>query len=471
MFQLSRPKSAMPSSYFWTWDHSCNWMLDDPGLWNADCADAYLKRPETFVEDYRRLTDLAAGLGIKGITIYGFLRDAHGGVEYAKRVADYAASKGVAIMPGVGLTWYGGPYYEGDHKYNLETFLRKNPQVRMQASIGAIDETLPGNVGVCPTHPDFLEWIAEGLSWLFREFAIGGANLENGDFIVCQCDRCKAHRAAWPADDVDMFRMQALTYLPAIEVLKPHLKDKLIAWATYCPWTFELPQQYPAPNSPLPKSEPRLTGLAHPDSIAQWSIKGIVRQNALPLATYLDDGVPQEALGTEFWPAGRGPRTHRSTGLLYQGSQWWLKYTTDRYSMVLSTLKEACLRSHRSGLEGIALSGGEVTALCPPWAMNYLAFSHFTHWPEDNIRDFGRKTLGQVIGGEKEGEQFVELLCAWDGKSLADSQKKDIRAKARALRTDYSGRGRREKFWQAHLWHWLDRMAHDLVELNNASWY
>ena len=104
----------MPSSYFWTWDHSCNWVLDDPGIWTSGCANRYLKRPETFIEDYRQLTDLAAGLGIKGIAIWGFLRDAHGGVEYAKRVADYAASNGVAILPGVGSRGTAGLITKGN---------------------------------------------------------------------------------------------------------------------------------------------------------------------------------------------------------------------------------------------------------------------------------------------------------------------------------------------------------------------
>ena len=63
-WKISRPKPALPSSYLWTWDHSANWMLDDPGVLNFGCSNRYLKRPETFIEDYRRLTDFAAGLGI-----------------------------------------------------------------------------------------------------------------------------------------------------------------------------------------------------------------------------------------------------------------------------------------------------------------------------------------------------------------------------------------------------------------------
>jgi len=31
IWKFARPKPALPNSYFWTWDHSTNWMLDDPG--------------------------------------------------------------------------------------------------------------------------------------------------------------------------------------------------------------------------------------------------------------------------------------------------------------------------------------------------------------------------------------------------------------------------------------------------------
>ena len=70
IWQLDRPKKpALPNSYFWTWDHSTNWMLDDPGVLNFGCGNKYVKRPETYIEDYRRLTDFSADLGVKGITL------------------------------------------------------------------------------------------------------------------------------------------------------------------------------------------------------------------------------------------------------------------------------------------------------------------------------------------------------------------------------------------------------------------
>ena len=92
---LERPQPALPSSYFWTWDHSTNWVLDDPGLVTFGCHNKYLKRAETFIEDYRRLSDLAAGLGVNGIVIWGFLRDSHGGIEAGngpRLCGDFAAA-------------------------------------------------------------------------------------------------------------------------------------------------------------------------------------------------------------------------------------------------------------------------------------------------------------------------------------------------------------------------------------------
>jgi len=51
VWQLDRPLPALPNSYFWTWDHSTNWVWDDPGMLNWGCYNSYLKQPETYVRD------------------------------------------------------------------------------------------------------------------------------------------------------------------------------------------------------------------------------------------------------------------------------------------------------------------------------------------------------------------------------------------------------------------------------------
>ena len=458
IWNLSRPKPALPSSYFWTWDHSTNWVLDDPGGLNFGCGNRYLKRPDTFVEDYRRLTDLAAGLGVKGILIWGFIRDSHGGIEYSKRVADYAASKGVAIMPGIGTTWYGGMYYEGDHPYNIETFVKNNPDARI------IDERGEAQAhGACPSSPRFLEWLAEGIQWLFREFAIGGANLENGDFSVCYDPKCRAQKEKWPADDPDFFRLQALSYVPALKAIRDLLPDKLVTWATY---TGFVPGTDPERISHRFTNceRPAIFDHIEPDGVCQWTITEMVHYDQLPLTVFLNDGAPKEALGNPRWPDGLRPPGKRGCGFLHQSSQWnWIP----RYSQCVSAIKEGCLRAYQSGLEGVSIHG-EVSSRHIPWALNYLAFSHFIHWPEDSLRGFGRKTLGQVFADEDEGEAFAEHLAHWDAGDMTEDQKKDLGRRRWSLRNDVAA-GKNLERWR--FWDWLDRAASDGADRHSAGWY
>lgn len=458
-WNLSRPKPALPNSQFWTWDHSTNWMLDDPGMLHQGCDNDYLKRPETYVEDYRRLTDLCAGLGIKGIIIWGFLRDSHGGVEYGKQVASYAASKGVAIMPGFGTTWYGGAYYQGNHKYNLDTFLANTPDARAHAIDGLTGEHIEG--GACPSSPAFLDWLGEAVQWLFREFEIGGLNLENGDFVLCDDPRCVAAKAAWPEGDAEFFRLQAMSYVPALEAIRDLLPDKLVTWATYAGF---LPGEGDMKNSTglMHCDRPVIVDRVPPQSIAQWTITGMLRKQPLPLSAYLDDGAPTGAFDNPNWPDGLTPPSKRSCGFAHHGSQW--AYST-RYDQIVSWIKEACLRAYRTGLEGVVIHG-EVTSRHIPSALNYLAFSHFIHWPEDNLRDFGRKTLGQVLGNEDEGEAFVVAMCGWESGTLTDEQKKDLSQRTNSLWTEVC-RGKQVERWR--FWNWLNRLAHDKIERHTIS--
>ncbi len=271
IWRLERPAPALPNSYFWTWDHSTNWVLDDPGLQNEGCGNRYLKRPETFVEDYRRLTDLAAGLGVRGITIWGFLRDSHGGEEYAKRAASYAASKNVAIMPGIGNSWYGSTYYEslaGDHPYCLPYFLSQYPDARMLNEDGSLMRFNEG-YGASPAHPAYQEWLAEQLQWLFREFEIDGLNLENGDMVVDYHPLMRAARKEWPEDDPEEFFCQALSYRTALEAVADKLPGALVVYATYTGFSYtdELRQDAGMGSKP-----PAMFDILPADGLCQWTL-------------------------------------------------------------------------------------------------------------------------------------------------------------------------------------------------------
>ncbi len=451
-WQLDRPKSALPSSFWWTWDHSCNWVLDDPGIQSSGCYNKYLKRPETFVEDYRRLTDLSAGLGIKGIVIWGFLRDSHGGVEAAKRVASYAASKNVAIMPGFGTTWYGGAYYEGDHPASLRSFLLKHPDARMLEESGKPKEHA-GEFGACPAHPAYQEWLHESLEWLYREFEIGGLNIENGDYLVDHHPLTQALRRSWPADDPEPFFFQGLSYKQALDAIRHRLPKTLAAYATYTGFNYG---EKSVQNTSMGKQPPAMLKILPPESICQWTLTGMLLNDPVPLTAYLDDGAPAPAFENPNWPRELRPPSGRSVGFVHQGSQWH----GDRYQQRVSTIKEACLRSYQAGLEGVSIHG-EVTARHIPAALNYLAFSHFTHWPEDTMRQFGRKTLGPILGSEERGEVFAEILSHWDAGTLTAEHEKQVDPNRHgfAVRSCGSACDTTDAYQRYRFWEWLSAMV------------
>src|SRR3990167_10208365 len=77
---------ALPYRFFWTWDHSTNWYLEQCGMQEIGFANPYSKPMNGFLEDYCRLIDFMSLHRINGITIYGFLRDSHGGIEAAQEL-------------------------------------------------------------------------------------------------------------------------------------------------------------------------------------------------------------------------------------------------------------------------------------------------------------------------------------------------------------------------------------------------
>jgi len=74
----------------------------------------YTKTADDFVRDYRLLTDHCVRMGHQRHCHLGFCRDAHGRRGGEQEVCNYAADRGIRIMPGVGTSVYGGVYYVSD---------------------------------------------------------------------------------------------------------------------------------------------------------------------------------------------------------------------------------------------------------------------------------------------------------------------------------------------------------------------
>lgn len=170
----------------WCWDARMTWD-DEPDAISVKMAASeqpfpYMKRPEAYQTGFRRLVDYCAATGIRAVVIWGFLRDSHGGVEAARDLCRYAADRGVGILPGVGLCAYGGYYFEGDHPFNLNTYLRKHPErISRAVEEGGKREVTPV---LDPSLEANRQWWRDGLEWMFENFAIAGIDYEMGDFVV-----------------------------------------------------------------------------------------------------------------------------------------------------------------------------------------------------------------------------------------------------------------------------------------------
>ena len=82
-----RQSPALPCRLLWTWDHSTNWYLEQVGLQEIGALNYYSKPSGGFLEDYQRLIDFMSLHRVGGVTIYGFLRDNHGGIEAAQELS------------------------------------------------------------------------------------------------------------------------------------------------------------------------------------------------------------------------------------------------------------------------------------------------------------------------------------------------------------------------------------------------
>jgi hypothetical protein len=356
---------------------------------------------------------------LNGLVLWGFLRDNHGGAEDARALTDYANTRGVRVLPGIGTSFYGGFYYYGAHPFHMDTWLADNPDAYFLLRNN--HRLVEGDTGLtrfrnalCPSQPENRDWLRRGAEWMFTEFPkLDGANLENGDFFTCQCQRCTELRAK-PTADPNFYYDMAVTQMPVIEAARKLRADPWMTYATYTGFNPEEMWKHTDPS--LIRSKiPRFVAQYPETAICQWTFTSMVK----------GWGEEPENEVRQRWPRGLRPPTKHSIGLLHQGSQWyrqtkewWTRSprgnnTGQRYVDISELIRYTCERCAQEGLEGLEILG-EVSDASPANEVNYLAFEEFTWHPRTSMEEFVRGRLAPVYGGEKEARRFLELVRSND---------------------------------------------------------
>lgn len=421
---------------FWTWDHSTNWELSQVGVQEIGVFNPYSKPPGGFLADYCRLVDFCSLNRIAGIVIYGFLRDSHGGIEAAQELCRYANERGVRIIPGIAIGAYGGVYWEGDHQYNLSTWLKKNPQfaATMEKGVGfqLADLSFPLNfphsdytVSACPSAPETIEWMEEAVSWLAETFDIGGINIESGDYGVCGCDRCVARRK----NDAEAARRR---------------DDHGDSWS----------------HTDMAENFPRLYRAAKAKKPDLWIYCEMQWDNLLdPVASDAQTSLPpgaiyQHTANRSFWNRLRTELkrdyvealpTQPNVLRCQFACQWNGDERTERYALNARVFADMATVADKVGMDGLTV-WGEVSSYCATAELSYLAFARFCWDPTLTWERFLDEDLAPRLGGGEAARRFVEIAEEIDAnQTLPVSRLAELRATT--LAASMAGDGEVARRW------------------------
>ncbi|MHB1110098.1 MAG: hypothetical protein ACYCZU_07270 [Devosia sp.] len=421
---------------FWTWDHSTNWELSQIGQQEIGVFNPYQKPPGGFLADYRRLVDFCSRNRIAAVVIYGFLRDTHGGIEAARALCRYANERGVRIIPGIAIGAYGGVYWEGEHPYNLATWLRKHPQfaATMEKGVGfqLADLGFPLNfprsdytLSACPSAPETMEWMEAAVSWLAETFEIGGINIESGDYGVCGCERCAARRdnAAEAARRVD---------------------DHGDSWS----------------HTDMAENFPRLFRAAKAKRPDLWLYCEMQWDNLLdPVAPQAQrklprGGIYQHTVNKSFWRRLRTElRRDYVASLPTQPNvlrcqfacQWNGDERTERYALNARTFADLARIGHQAGMEGLTV-WGEPSPYHATVELSYLAFARFCWDPALSWERFLAEDVAPLLGGAAAARRFVAIAEEVDANQrLPVARLAELRADA--LRHSAAQSGEAARRW------------------------
>jgi hypothetical protein len=350
-------KHPLPYRILWTWDS-----------WVCNPFDA-----RSYVEEYRKLIDFMAVWDYNGLIIWGFIDPRHGGEESAKEVASYGKAKGVRVMPGVGAGGYGGFVVHPEHRFNVQTMLRKRPDLAAKMRTAPDRQT---DWWACLYQQDTLEWLRDGAAWLAENFEIGGVNIETNEMDaidVCEhaaeATRIEPNRLKYAASFSDLSIAVPIIH----EEVKKRHPDAWVSYATYEPaWWHRQEDLHLLAGMPA-------------DAIAQWNMELDVNPSAPP-------------------PVRENISLIHSGGWSYHLAAFPPIWDFTQYRCFLPLLRELrgfAANQRAMSINGFAL-GNAGSHEMPDNEINYIACIEFSRDPEMTVEAFSERFIGQLYGERAE---------------------------------------------------------------------
>ena len=423
----------------WCWDHSTNWTPGVHGRQTIGTNRSYLKRPEVFLSDFKRLLDFLGKRKFAGLCVWGLIRQSHGGVEAAREIVRYGRERGVAVTPGVGLFAYGGAFYEGRHEYNLETFALAHPEC-----VATVEEDSPEPlrftraadgtpapdledaylrrkrpwVQLCPSRPEVISWAKDAASWVIEALDLETVMLEAGDVFTCECDACRQRRRRAGDRHVSLPDLFA-GYIPLVE----HLRRRHPGVRIQC-------ETYAAPGT-APAGAPMRFGALIPEDCLRLF-------DAVPaevqLELFYDKTMADESLNL---PGRIAQRTLLRTEM---GTQW----RGPRSHGCAEGIAAMCRVARRLGIPSVSMFVEEPDTTPAHW-VNYKAFEAF---PKEDMpfETFVERDVAPHLGDGERARAFIR----WASDPKCSDTREGIKFAQRGASTSAD----EEEFLR---WAWLGR--------------